>query len=459
MNDKLWDKGEPASSSNEVVEAFTVGDDYIVDMNLLADDCWASITHAAALTKAGVLSTEELGQIQRVLLDIIRSNESGQITIHRTQEDCHTAIEQILTEKLGSLGKKIHTGRSRNDQVLTALRLFTRRRLVDVGFSLFQLASRLLKHAERGARLPMRGYSHTRPAMPTTLAVWLGGYVELLLEDSRLLQSAYLSNDVCPLGTAAGFGSPIPLDREFTQHLLGFSRLQVNALACQTGRGVTEGTTVHALERIQNTLGSFASDLILFSTPEFGFLAVPNEFTTGSSIMPQKRNPDVLELVRARCGVVFGAASQIRMIGSRLVSGYHRDYQLLKAPLINTLNVVEESLQIMTKLVENLGFDEESMRASCSREIYAADIALEKSLEGVPFREAYRNAMAELDNLTINEEFIESRISAYQTLGAMGNPGLERYSTPLTEFEEWLLDRREKNEGVLERLRKPLQLD
>jgi argininosuccinate lyase len=456
MAGKLWDKGASASSEDDRVEAFTVGNDHLIDAHILSDDCLASIAHAAALARTGVLSASEFDALQRELLVIIEAHDREGVPIDRSQEDCHTAIEQLLTERLGDIGKKIHTGRSRNDQVLTALRLFTRRRLLDVTAGLQTTATRLLGLAEGGVRVPMRGYSHTRPAMPTTLAVWLGGFVESLLCDAIALRAAYDLNDRSPLGSAAGFGSTVPLDREFTRDLLGFTHLQVNALFCQTSRGKVEGAVLHALESIQGTLAALASDLILYSTAEYGFLSLPDGLTTGSSIMPQKRNPDVLELVRARAGVVAGAAARVRAVSSGLTSGYHRDYQLLKEPLIEALSSVEDSLAMMDRVLASLVFDEAAMAASCTREIYAADVALEKAQADMPFRDAYRAAMSELGDLTIDAEFIASRIDAYVTLGSMGNPGLDRYVEPLVELASWAGERRERHTKAIKRLRGPL---
>ncbi len=455
MGEKLWSKGEGAEP-DEAVEAFTVGDDPEVDAHILADDCWASIAHAAALHRAGILAAEELATLQDALLALIDLHARVGVPIARSQEDCHTAIEQLLVERLGAVGKKIHTGRSRNDQVLTALRLYVRRRLMEIVGRLHALAEVLLHRAEAGLKTPMRGLTHTRPAMPTTLAVYLGAWVEALLDDATLLRTAFALNDRSPLGSAAGYGSPLPLDRELTRELLGFADLQVNALYCQNSRGKVEGTVLFALESAQDTLAKLAGDLILFSAPDLAYLSLPVQLTTGSSIMPQKRNPDVLELVRARAGVVTGAAAQVRAIAGRLISGYHRDYQLLKAPLIRALATVAESLDMMGGVADAMVFDEEALAASCSSDIYAADLALERAREGTPFRDAYRTAMAELEGLTVDRAFVLSRIAAYQTLGAMGNPGLDRYRGPLDDLARWLADGNARLREVEARLRSPL---
>jgi argininosuccinate lyase len=456
MADKLWQRDRATAEPDERVEEFTVGDDHLIDLHILADDCWASIAHAAALEKAGILNASELEEVQRALLELIERHSAGEVTIDRSQEDCHTAIEQTLTEQLGDLGKKIHTGRSRNDQVLTALRLLARRRILDVASALHALAARLLERAEASTRIAIRGTSHSRPAMPTTLAIYLGSYVESLLDDAILLRTAAVLNDRSPLGSAAGFGSSIELDRDYTRELLAFEELQLNALYCQNSRGKVEGTILHALTAIQGTLARLAVDLIQFSSPELGFVILPDDMTTGSSIMPQKKNPDVCELVRARAAVVAGAAAQVHAVTAGLGSGYHRDYQLLKEPLISALATVEESLEMMDRLVAGLNVDDAACAASCTREIYAADLALDRARQGIPFRDAYREAMAELEGLSIDGDFVTGRIDSYQSLGSMGNPGLDSYQERITELGAWIETGRKRSASMIERLSRPL---
>ena len=458
MSGKLWGKGggELDAELAAHTEAFTVGDDPEVDANILEYDCWASIAHAATLHRAEVLTDEELARVQAALLGLIERHRTEGVPISRSQEDCHTAIEQALTDELGDLGKKIHTGRSRNDQVLTAVRLFTRERLLQVADLVSALVRTLLIRAHGADKVPMRGYSHTQPAMPTTLAVWLGAHAEGLQDDLLLLKGAYDFNDLCPLGSAAGFGSVVPLDRMYTATLLDFKRVQVNALYCQNSRGKQEGAVLHALEAVAGSLASLATDLILFCTREYGFVRLRDEMTTGSSIMPQKRNPDVLELVRAREGTVAGAAEEVRRVASKLPSGYNRDYQLLKAPLVRALDTVTSCLTIMDYTVSTLAWDEQAMAASCTKEIYAADLALELSLQGVPFRDAYRQSMDELEQVEVDAAFVQARMSAYKTLGSMGDPGLERLDRRCANSDSWTRREWERMGKFRHRLRGPL---
>ncbi len=302
----------------------------------------------------------------------------------------------------------------------------------------------------------MRGYSHTQPAMPTTLGVFLGAHASALLDDALQLRGAFELNDQCPLGSAAGFGSVVPLDREYTSRLLGFSRVQVNALYCQNSRGKQEGAVLHALEAVQGSLARLATDLILFAGREYGYLKLRDEVTTGSSIMPQKRNPDVLELVRAAEGTVAGAAAEVRQISSKLPSGYNRDYQLLKAPLVRALGAVTGSLTIMAPLTATMTFNLEALAASCTKEIYAADLALEQSMAGVPFRNAYRQAMARLDRVKVDAAFVADRVDAYKTLGSMGDPGLDRLEVLCGNTTAWTERMWQRVRESQDRLGKPL---
>ena len=299
------------------------------------------------------------------------------------------------------------------------------------------LVRTLLVNARQGEAVPMRGYSHLQPAMPTTLAVWMSAHAESLEDDLLLLKEAFEFNDLCPLGSAAGFGTVVPLDRVYTAELLEFKRVQVNALYCQNSRGKQEGVAMHALEAVQSTLARLATDLILFCTREFGFVRLAEEMTTGSSIMPQKRNPDTLELVRAREASVAAAALEVRRVVAKLPSGYSRDYQLLKAPLVRAMEVVTASCALMDRLVATLTWDEEAMAASCTREIYAADMALQLSMEGTPFRDAYKIALDRLEKVEVNADFVRERMGAYKTLGSMGDPGLDRLEQRCANADSW----------------------
>lgn len=456
MARKLWQKDEIDPAEAELldrVEAYTVGDDPVVDGHILEDDCWASVAHAAGLVRVGILDEEEFEALRRALVAIVDRHRAEGFPILRSQEDCHTAIEHALVAELGDLGKKIHTGRSRNDQVLTALRLFVRRRLLDVARVLSAFADTLLERAREHERLPMSGYTHTRPAMPMTLGFYWCAQAEALLDDARILRHAHAMNDQCPLGSGAGFGSILPLPRRFTAELLGFSRLQHNALYCQNGRGKLEGVVLHALQAVQDDLAKLAGELIRFSAPAYGFFRLPDAMTTGSSIMPQKRNPDVFELCRARAAVVRGAAAQVSGLGANLPSGYNRDFQLLKRPLVDALAAVEASLAIMDESLRRIEADEEALLASCTREIYGADVAMEEACKGLPFRDAYRKALEILSRREVDDAFRRERIDAYRSPGSMGDPGTAELAAQGEAFHLWIAGQTGTIAAVEERLR------
>ena len=434
MGGKLWSKAEQVSSSSELeeaVEAFTVGNDPQIDSHLVIADCLGSLAHAACLKKAKLLTDHEFSVLRNGLQKIIKLRQEDNFPIARAQEDCHTAIEQWLTDEYGAIGKKVHTGRSRNDQVLTALRIYTRRKINQLAAKTIELIDVLLEEAKNSTHLPMAGYTHMQPAMPMTLCIFLSAYAESLLDDFEILRNSYALNDQSPLGSAAGFGSALPLDRHYSSQLLRFSRLQINSLYCQNSRGKIEAAVLSALVSIQNTMSKLASDLLRFSSRELGFLSLPQAMTTGSSIMPQKRNPDVLELIRAKAANVWASRTAVQQLATNLPSGYNRDYQLLKEPIISSFAIVLTSLTMASATMREAQWNEETLYGSCTAEIYAADLALEKAQQGIPFRDAYKEAMKDLASVTVDKEFIKKRVDAYLTIGSMGQPAIAKLSNRL----------------------------
>lgn len=384
---KLWDKGKNVNSQ---VINFTVGDDYILDQKLVKYDCIASIAHAKMLWKIDILQKDEVSKLVQTLNDIIELNKQGKFKIKKDQEDCHTAIENYLTEKLGDLGKKIHTARSRNDQVLTALRLYLR----DQGNEFLLLIERLKKSIsafiKREGDVKIPGYTHMQKAMPSSTELWAGSFIDSM-EDNKLLLTAILDIlNQSPLGTAAGYGVPLEIDRDFTAKELGFVRVQKNSIYVQNSRGKFENSFLHALSQIMFDLNKIASDLILFSMPEFGYFGLPDEFCTGSSIMPQKKNPDVLELLRAKYHVVNACEFQLKSLISNLISGYNRDLQLTKQPVIKACAITGESLAIGAALFDHLSINREKCLAAMSDDLYATEKVYELVKQGNPFRDAYQ---------------------------------------------------------------------
>ena len=384
---KLWDKGVEL---DELVEEFTVGRDYILDSRLIAADVMGSLAHAVMLESAGLLTAVQLGALREGLLRILDEHEAGDFVIARSDEDGHTAIENRLAELAGDAGKRIHLGRSRNDQVLTAMRIWMRDmifHLVDAGGG---TVSALLDFAERHREVPMPGRTHMQPAMPSTAGLWAGGFAEALLDDLQGVEGLYEYFDQCPLGSGAGYGVPLPLDRELTASLLGFSRVQVNVTYGGLSRGKFESRFLEALDQVGVTLSKLAADMILFSMPEFGWFSLPERLCTGSSIMPQKRNPDALELMRAKAASVGSWAAGVKTVIRSLPSGYNRDYQETKEPTMRGADTVLGMLEIASLSIGELGVDEGRLRGAFEAGIFAADAAVELAAGGLSFRDAYR---------------------------------------------------------------------
>lgn len=389
---KLW---SPKTASNNVVESFTVGNDPELDQVLVKYDCCGSIAHARMLEKIGLLSEKEVVSLGRELENIIELDARGEFTITQEQEDCHTAIEQHLTEQLGDVGKKIHTGRSRNDQVVTALRLYYKDELSGLEDLTELFVKTISEFSKKYGDNPMPGYTHTRKAMPSSIEMWAGAFISGIEDNRVLLDAAYQLVDQSPLGTGAGYGVPLDLDQEFTAKELNFAKVQENPIAVQNSRGKYESSILHACSQVMIDLNRMASDLILFSEPDFGFFELPPEFCTGSSIMPQKKNPDVFEVVRAKYHQVLGWQMQIQSMTANLISGYHRDLQLTKEPVMRGLQVTKGSLEIMKSAIEQLSVNAEQCQAAMTDELYATERAYQLVKQGMPFRDAYRKISEE----------------------------------------------------------------
>lgn len=427
---KLWHTS--STELHPLVEKYTVGNDYILDQRLLPFDVEASKAHAKGLARIGIITDEELTTLLKGLREILTLHERGEFEIKQSDEDCHTAIENYLVEKYGEVGKKIHTGRSRNDQVLVATRLYTRKKLKQISAELVKLQRVFLDFAKQYEFLPMPGYTHTRRAMPSSLGHWAASYLEELINDHLLLETAYKLNDQNPLGAAAGFGVSLPLDREFTTRELGFDRVQINSLYCVNSRGPTESYILSVSTKIMMTLGRLANEMIWFTTPEFDFFNLPNEFTTGSSIMPQKRNPDIFEIVRSNVNVIVGLQTQVKDICKNLISGYNRDTQLTKEPLIKGLGITRRSLEVAALVMQGVTPKEDVLRRSLSPELFGVNEALKLVKEkGLSFREAYKHIKEHLDELRVPDA--ETALREVISLGGPGNLALDRYvlSQPL----------------------------
>ncbi|MBC8346776.1 MAG: argininosuccinate lyase [Candidatus Marinimicrobia bacterium] len=385
--DKLWDKG---IDLNTAVEMFTVGKDPELDVVLIPYDCKASIAHARMLREMGYLSTKEVDALVKEFEKIITLHRENKFTIKISQEDCHTAIEDYLVDQLGDVGKKIHTARSRNDQVLTALRLYYKEALqeiLDMGECWIKI---LQQFGEKNHKVSFPGYTHMQKAMPSSMAIWAGAYADGMKDDLSMLKSVAKLIDQSPLGSAAGYGVPIKIDKEMTAKEMGFSRVQENPIYCQMSRGKFELSILSSLSQVLLTINRLSSDLILFSMGEFKYVSLPDHFCTGSSIMPQKKNPDVLELLRGSYHIISGYETQVKGLSANLISGYNRDIQLSKEPVIRGIKLIMDCVKMSGTVIEELKVNKDVCATAMTDELFATEKAYKLVEKGIPFREAYR---------------------------------------------------------------------
>ncbi len=387
MRMKLWEK---EYKLDRQIEDFTVSNDYILDRKLIKYDCIASIAHAKMLEKTGILKKGEAKDIIKELNNIISLEKKGRFKIQKEQEDCHTAIEAHLTKTLGDAGKKIHTARSRNDQVLVALRLYYKDELNGCKDNVGNLIRAISKFRKKYGTTKLPGYTHTRKAMPSSISLWSDSFVDSMKDNIKLIDFTLDLIDQSPLGTAAGYGIPLDIDREYTAKLLGFKKVQQNPIYAQASRGKFESTILHSLTQIMFDLNKIASDLIIFSMPEFGYFELPQELCTGSSIMPQKKNPDVLELVRAKYHVVLSYEFQVKSMAANLISGYNHDIQLTKEPTMKGFDITEDCVSIMAHVFEKLEVNGGRCKSALTEELYATEKVYDLVKKGIPFRDAYK---------------------------------------------------------------------
>jgi argininosuccinate lyase len=392
---RLWDKGTPL---DDRVLAFTAGEDHALDERLVRYDVRASIAHARMLVARGLLSREDFASIEQGLTGIGAAHEQGKWKIDLADEDGQTALETRLTAMIGAAGGRVHLGRSRNDQVLTALRLYLKDAAEELAKGVEGVVAALDGLVDRQGGVTLPGYTHMQQAMPSSVKLWAGGYANELRDDAAGLRATQRRIDKSPLGSAAGYGAPaLQLDREATRAELGFASVHAPVTAVQLSRGKAEAQLLFEITLTMQDLGRLASDLLLFYTQEFGFVKLPDAFTTGSSIMPQKRNPDVFELVRGRTASAQGCLTEALAIFAKLPGGYQRDLQLLKFPLFRGIDLCAQTLDIMAAALTEVSFDEAAIKAKVNPAISAADEAYAIVLkEGVPFREAYKRVAEKL---------------------------------------------------------------
>lgn len=416
---KLWQKDYKL---NETIETFETKGDLLLDQKLVKSDVIGSLAHAMGLEKIGILSEEELLDLKKGLKEILELNHSGKFILQPGEEDIHTKIENYLTDLYGDVGKKIHTGRSRNDQVLTAIRLFTKNQIFSIWEQLLELIKSLIIFSKQHENEIIVGYTHMQKAMPSTVGMWSSALAEGLLDSIILLKSAYQINNQSPLGSAAGYGIPLEIDRKYTAKLLGFKNVQINSLYCQNSRGKIEGAVLAALIAILQDVNKFATDVLLFTTSEFGFFEVDKQLCSGSSIMPQKKNVDLAELLRSKVHILLGNYSQIISLSSNLMSGYNRDLQDSKKPLFESLEIVHDSLAVATILIKGITINHKKIQKSITSEIFATHYALNLVKQGTLFRDAYQTTGKDISVVRYDPD---KAVKESKHLGGTGNLGIE----------------------------------
>ena len=384
---KLWDKG---FSTAQEIERFTVGRDREMDLYLAESDVMGSMAHITMLESIGLLTSDELKTLLHELRAIRKEILEGKFTIEEGVEDVHSQIELMLTRRLGDMGKKIHSGRSRNDQVLVDLKLFTRRQLQLVAEDVRTLFGELQAQSERYKQVLMPGYTHLQVAMPSSFGLWFGAYAESLVDDMMFLQAAFRMANRNPLGSAAGYGSSFPLNRTMTTQLLGFESMDYNVVYAQMGRGKMERNVAFALASVAGTLSKLAFDACLFNSQNFAFVKLPDECTTGSSIMPHKKNPDVFELTRAKCNKIQALPQQIMLIMNNLPSGYFRDLQIIKEVFLPCFQELRDCLSMVTYIIQRIKVNEHILNDPRYDLMFSVEEVNRLATEGMPFRDAYK---------------------------------------------------------------------
>ena len=394
MAKKLWEKNNCVNSE---IERFTVGKDRELDLLLARYDILGSLAHSTMLQSIGMLTAEEMENLHRELRNIYSTVEAGEFIIEEGIEDVHSQVELMLTERLGDTGKKIHSGRSRNDQVLVDLKLFTRHELQEICTAVKELFDSLIEQSNRHKEILMPGYTHLQVAMPSSFGLWFGAYAESLADDMLFLQAAYKMCNRNPLGSAAGYGSSFPLNRTMTTELLGFDSMNYNVVYAQMGRGKCERNVAFALASVAGTLSKLAFDACMFNSQNFGFVKLPVECTTGSSIMPHKKNPDVFELLRAKCNRIQALPTDIMMIMNNLPSGYFRDLQIIKEVFLPAFEGIKECLAMANYIIKRINVKTDILDDSRYDAMFSVEEVNRLATEGMPFRDAYKKVGLDIE--------------------------------------------------------------
>lgn len=424
---KLWEKG---IKLNKAIEDFTVGRDRELDLHLAPFDILGSMAHIIMLESVGLLGKEELPILLAKLKELYKIAASGKFVIEDGVEDVHSQIELMLTKDLGDLGKKIHSGRSRNDQVLLDLKLFIRSAISEIVENTSVLIDILLQRSEETKEILMPGYTHLQIAMPSSFGLWFGAYAESLTDDLQLLHSSFKITNQNPLGSAAGYGSSFPLNRHITTNLLGFENMNYNVVYAQMGRGKVEKIVSFATANLAATLSKLAFDVCLFMSQNFNFVSLPAEFTTGSSIMPHKKNPDIFELIRARCNKLQGIPNQISLIVNNLPSGYFRDLQIVKEVFMPMFGELTDCIKIATLALQNMSVNTHLLEDEKYDHIFSVEEVNNLVLQGIPFREAYKQVSMQIEK----NEFKPKKKVTHTHAGSIGNLCLDKISAKKAEL-------------------------
>lgn len=414
MSNTLWSKRTKAT---DLVENFTVGNDRILDLRLAEYDVKGSKAHITMLESIGLLTGQELELLSKELDIIAEEIADGKFVLEDDVEDIHSQVELLLTRRLGDIGKKIHSGRSRNDQVLVDVKLFLKDEVLKVRKEVLKLFGTLQKLSEKHKDILLPGYTHGQMAMPSSFGLWFGAYAESLADDMYMLHGAYNVTDQNPLGSAAGYGNSFPLDREMTTSLLGFASLDYNAVAAQLSRGKTERATASALGAIALTLNKLAADCCMYMCPNYGFIRFPDELTTGSSIMPHKKNPDVWEMIRGNCNRILSCENEISLLCSNMPHGYHREFQLLKDILFPALEMMHKCLFMADYMLQNIIVNEHILDSPLYDYLFTVEEVNRRTLDGMPFRDAYKSV-----GIEVNEgRFHAEKTVRHTHTGSIGN--------------------------------------
>ncbi|MCX7820209.1 MAG: argininosuccinate lyase [Brevinematales bacterium] len=434
---KVWQKN--SEKLNPIIEKFEVGLDYLYDSKLFKYEIASSIAHSLQLEKIGILTKEEANDIVKTLKGLYKKY-GNYFPLSQEDEDIHSKVESLLTQELGDIGKKIHTGRSRNDQVITIVRLFEKEEILITTLSYLELLEGFIKLAEIEGDKILPGYTHTKQAMLINVRFWLTGFIELGLDNIRLIKSIYELIDSNPLGSGSGFGVPLELDRDYTAKLLGFSRVQTSPMAVQNSRGKYESLIVDAFWNVMNDFSRMASDLLTFNMDELLFVKTTDAITTGSSIMPQKKNFDVMELIRAKANVILAYSQGIKSIINGLISGYNRDTQEIKELLIKSFVIVKDSINALKVVIENVSFDQDAVLEKLSKGIFATELAYKLVKEGMSFRDAYKEAAQKIENINITHSLAAESLKIRVSEGSPLTINLRKYKSMVEKEKKYFND-------------------